>query len=130
MDFEMNVRRPALVPAGIDGLKFGNAIGVTALNTSQEGLADSALRGDSRVDSSCIAMPDLGKRVRNRSTAAGAYHPQQQAQWNPRLPLSDVASYLPYIDPIRTFGLLGSQGAGGLCEDGSRLPSIRACQSY
>src|SRR5262245_59343692 len=130
MDFEMNVGRPALVPTGINGLKFGNAIGVTALNASQERLADTALRGNSRVDSSCIAMPDLGKRIGNRSAGARAHHSQQQAQRNPRLPLSDVASYLSYVDPIGTFGLLGSQGAGGLCEDGSSLSSIRACQSY
>jgi len=79
VDFEMNVRSAALIPAGIDGLKLDNPIRIAGLNAAQEGLTRSALLGISGVDACGIAVSDLGERIWNGKTRAGAHHSQQEA---------------------------------------------------
>ena len=86
VDLEVDVGRPALVPAGVDGVEHGHSARVGQLHAAQE-RARVALHAG--VDALGVAVPHVHRRVGQRRAAVRVGHADAQPQRQPGPALGD-----------------------------------------
>ena len=140
-NLEMDVHRPAFIPAGVYGDKPGFATRVGDLVATEKLPTDGIeIRiPHVRIDAQRIAVPDIDLSPRERLTVSGAESRDQhrQSQWRagPDQPLggigTDVGTMQALVDEIRTFGLFGTDYTRGIACVGTsskRIQTIRQPQ--
>src|SRR5262249_43547556 len=126
VDRDVNVHRPAGVPAWVDGPERGDALRVGLLDAAQKRLADGVLRLDSGVHTSRVAVPDVDRGALDRLAPRDVDDRQLQRQRDAGPPLGDDAANLVAGEIVRSRRLLGSQHAGdGTRGDGDRARALR-----
>ena len=91
LHFDVDVRRPTLIPAGVDRREGDFTVAVRRLDAAQKRL--SGLRTVFRVVAGGIDVPDLDVGVGHAgAVAVDVHHLDGQREDRPRLPFTDVAS--------------------------------------
>ncbi len=108
---DVDVRRAALVPAGVDRPDPGEAAGVRQLDPAQVGRARRSLRGDAGVPAGGVGVPDVHRDVVDRLARRRVHDPDAQVEPQPRPALGDVLADLAEVEVVRPLGELRRQRA-------------------
>jgi hypothetical protein len=127
VDLEVDVRRAAAIPAGVDRQEARAAVGVGLLVAAQvpvgvgrRGVLAAGGAGGAalvaRVDATGVAVPDLDVRALDRAARLGVLHGEHQLEREAGTVLGDVAARELVVDPVGALGDLGAEDAraGGL----------------